>query len=286
MMPMIADEIERYLRTGESDPYHAAWSGGFFERAKRAHDDLRNGLVCFVKRLAEGREHAAVPESDVVSLTRARVEPMVRGFFPQSERQAVLGRLEQSVIFVSSANIGRLLIEQSFDHSAWMLANLYLASVGANLLAKDAPHLVGISEENTCCISAEYFTESNPFADFIVDEAAHVFHNCKRCRACRKPKSEWLLDIEHQKRETFAYACEAYSCVLQRGKHCVERRALAEEYGRQVSVSDERVHAVEVATIVQAATAAHNGWKVILEYCAPVRHGRADTTKKASSVDH
>jgi hypothetical protein len=32
---------------------------------------------------------------------------MVRGFFPQSERQAVLSRLEQSVIFVSRANIGR-----------------------------------------------------------------------------------------------------------------------------------------------------------------------------------
>jgi hypothetical protein len=130
---------------------------------------------------------------------------MVRGFFPQSERQAVLSRLQQSVIFVSRANIGRLLIKQSFDHSAWMLANLYLASVGAELLAKDAPRLVGISEETTCFISAEYFTESDPFADFIVHEAAHVFHNCKRSTLglSETRKRVWLLDIEHQKRETF-----------------------------------------------------------------------------------
>ena len=29
----INDEIERYLRTGESDPLSAAWSGSFMERA-------------------------------------------------------------------------------------------------------------------------------------------------------------------------------------------------------------------------------------------------------------
>ena len=167
-MAMIEDEIERYLRTGESDPYCAAWSGGFLERAKRAHDDLRNGLVRSVERLAEGREHAPIPESDVVSLTRARVEPMVRGFFPQSERQAVLSRLQQSVIFVSRANIGRLLIKQSFDHSAWMLANLYLASVGAELLAKDAPRLVGISEETPVLHLGGVFHRERPFCGFHI----------------------------------------------------------------------------------------------------------------------
>ncbi|XYI02075.1 hypothetical protein ACMHYB_20790 [Sorangium sp. So ce1128] len=31
-----------------------------------------------------------------------------------------------------------------------------------------------------CCVSPAYFHENDPFADFIVHEAAHVFHNCKR----------------------------------------------------------------------------------------------------------
>ncbi len=30
--PTIADEVERYLRTGETDPHLAAWSGGFSGR--------------------------------------------------------------------------------------------------------------------------------------------------------------------------------------------------------------------------------------------------------------
>jgi hypothetical protein len=43
-----------------------------------------------------------------------------------------------------------------------------------------APRLVGLSEETTCYVSPDYFAEDCPFADFIVHEAAHIFHNCKR----------------------------------------------------------------------------------------------------------
>ena len=46
--PIIAEEVERYRLTGESDPLYSAWSGGFLERANRAHDDLRGALVCAV----------------------------------------------------------------------------------------------------------------------------------------------------------------------------------------------------------------------------------------------
>jgi hypothetical protein len=78
-----------------------------------------------------------------------------------------------------------------------------------------------------------------------------------------------LLDIEYRKRETFAYACEAYAGVLERWKRPTERLALAEEYGRSVRISEERVDACEVANIVRAAVATRNGWKVILARCAP-----------------
>ena len=97
--------------------------------------------------------------------------------------------------------------------------------------------------------------------------------NCKRAtiglRATRK--KEWLLDIEYRKRETFAYSCEAYARLLERGKDLAERRALAEEYGRAVRISEERVDAAEVASIVREAAAARNGWNVILARCAPLR---------------
>jgi hypothetical protein len=80
-----------------------------------------------------------------------------------------------------------------------------------------------------------------------------------------------LLDIDYKKRETFAYACEAYTRLLERGKRPSEQLALAEEYGREVRISDERADAGEVASIVREAAAARNGWKVILALCAPTR---------------
>ena len=243
------------------------------ERANRAHEDLRGALIHAVRGRADGRTHVPLPQSDTVSLTRTKIEPMVRGLFPQAEQDVVLATIEKSVVFVTSANIETLLLGKAFDHSAWTIANLYLASLGAELLAEDAPHLVGLSEETTCFVSLEYFAEDDPFADFIVHEAAHIFHNCKRATiGLRETRTkEWLLDIDFRKRETFAYACEAYARVLQRGKSPTERRALAEEYGRTAQISEERADVAEVASIVREAAAARNGWKVILARCAPRR---------------
>ncbi len=276
---VIAKEVERYLLTGESDPLCSAWSGSIFERANRAHDDLRGALVRAVKRLTKELADGPLPEIATVALTRAKVEPMVRGLFPRAEQAAVLATLEQSVVFITSANMERLIHECSFDRTAWTLANLYLASLGAELLAKDAPRLVGFSEELKCYVSLEYFTEEDPFADFVVHEVAHLFHNCKRVTLGLREtrRKEWLLDIGYRKRETFAYACEAYSRLFARGKRPAERLALAKEYGREARISDKRVDASEVASIVQEAAAARNGWKVILARCAPPRRPAASS---------
>src|SRR5580658_2470385 len=95
----IADEVERYLRTGETDPHLAAWPGGFMERANRAHEDLGSALVREVRRLAKGRAPEVLPKADSVALTREKVEPMVRGLFPRAEQDLVLATLEKSVVF-------------------------------------------------------------------------------------------------------------------------------------------------------------------------------------------
>src|SRR6266849_7965388 len=90
----VAQEVERYLRTGESDPYRSAWSGGFLARERRAHDDLRKALACEVRRLTAGHKHELLPESDTLSLTRAKVQPIVRGLFPRAEQDLMLAMLE------------------------------------------------------------------------------------------------------------------------------------------------------------------------------------------------
>jgi hypothetical protein len=116
--PSIASEVDRYLRTGDVDPHHAAWSGsGYIERAKRAHEDLRGALVRAVRRLAAGLAHQPLPRIDTVVLTRSKVEPMVRGLFPKGEHNTMLATLAKSVVFITSANIEALLLEHGFDSS-------------------------------------------------------------------------------------------------------------------------------------------------------------------------
>ncbi|MCI1710833.1 MAG: hypothetical protein LKM39_11400 [Chiayiivirga sp.] len=282
----IAVEIERYLRSGDSDMMGSAWPGDIMERGRSQRTALRGALLDEVRRLSKGRTHAAVPDNAGVEFTRAKVEPMVRGLFPKAEQEVVLAMLEGSVVYVTSETIGSIIMNQSWNRSAWELANLFLLSVGAELLGPDAPHVVGISEETTCYVSPDYFAEADPFADFIVHEAAHVFHNCKRRTiGLRETRAkEWLLDIEYRRRETFAYACEAYARVLSRAKGVANCRALAAEYVAERRIADERVDPDEVASIVLEAASARNGWKVILARCAPMTNGSGQRPAPTSEI--
>ena len=277
--PSIASEVERYLRTGDSDPYRAAWPGtSFIGRAERAHDDLSDALVAEVKRrTGSASTPTALRGLDVVAFTRRKVEPMIRGLFPRAEQEIVLDLVEGSVIFLSPENIEAVLRDESgWLSTAWDLANLYLDSIGAELLGEDAPRLLGLSQATTCFVSLAYFEEDDPFADFVVHEVAHIFHNCKR-RTAGLPETrrrEWLLDIDFRKREPFAYACEAYARILERASRLRDRTELAQQFGRAYGAGDERVDAAEVADIVLEACGRPNGWKAILARCAPPRRTR------------
>ena len=105
----------------------------------------------------------------------------------------------------------------------------------------------------------------------MVHEAAHLLHNCKRrtIGLAETKRREWLLDIEYRKRETFAYACEAYARILECAPKLQDLLGLAVEYASKVRVSGERVDPVEVNSILADACAARNGGKVILGRCAP-----------------
>ena len=276
--PTVADEIERYLRTGDSDPHLAAWSGrSFIENAQLAHADLESALVAEVSRRANGWQPppALVAIEDLAAFTRDKAEPMVRGLFRRAKQDAVLALIEKSVVFLTPNNINAVLREAQWPHCAWDIANLYLGAIGADLLAADAPWVLGISQESTCYVSPAYFEEDDSFADFVVHEVAHIFHNCKRRKAGfpETRRKEWLLDIEFRRRETFAYSCEAYSCVLRRAKKPAERIALAAELRESFGTGDERVELGEVAEIVRSAAERRSGWKVILEHCAPRSSG-------------
>ena len=87
------------------------------------------------------------------------------------------------------------------------------------------------------------------FEDFNVHETAHPFHNCQR-RARGLPGSsagEWPLDIAHDKRETFAYSCEAFSGVVELGSTPKARRALVRELADGPTRGGGTIHGGNIA---------------------------------------
>jgi hypothetical protein len=116
----------------------------------------------------------------------------------------------------------------------------------------------------------DYFRDGDPFADYVVHEAAHVFHNTKRRTTglTETRRKVWLLPIEFRKRETFAYACEAYSRIRELGKRARDRQLLFQELKTHPLPPAERVDLDEYLELLSEAVARRNGWKAILEGCS------------------
>ncbi|OKY74004.1 MAG: hypothetical protein BM485_16160 [Desulfobulbaceae bacterium DB1] len=267
-------EVKRYLETGEHEQNYSAWpSHNIIECAREMNQILVNALVAEVLRRESGARRHQLPEGfSPITFARRKLRPMVNGLFPTRERQTILDLLEKSLVFLTHDNIEQVLRNETWKCTAWDLANLYLGSIGAQCLDGKPCRLVGLSQETTCYISMAYFEEDDPFADFVVHEAAHVFHNCKRQRVGLPHTRfrEWLLQIDFCKRETFAYACEAYGKILERARRPADRKRLQAEYiEKWLPAADGRIDREELANIVAEAAAARNGWKRILARCAP-----------------
>ena len=197
---------------------------------------------------------------------------MVGGLFAQGEQAAVMSALERSVVFLTPDNVEPVLESSSWLHTTWVLANMYLLSIGAEALSPKAPSIVGLSEETTCYVSIDYLLDQNPepLADYLVHEVAHIFHNCKRGAVGLEQtrRREWLLDIEYPMRETFAYCCEAYSRILVLGATGSQRRELLAQHAGQYKITVASVNQDEYHDILREAVGARNGWKRILTRCS------------------
>lgn len=272
-------EVQRYLDTGDHDSAFAGWPGdNFIDSARKGSATLREALNAQVRsRTASRKFSPAAASRPVDGLTLTKVSPMVAGLFPQAEAPAVLGMLERSVVFLTPANIEEILRTTRWLRTAWSLANLYLVSVGAERLSDEAPEIVGLSQETTCYVSPSYFDEQDPFADFVVHEAAHVFHNCKRgtIGLPQTRRREWLLDVDFGHRETFAYACEAYSRIAALATTAKGRRESLARHADGPLPGDPSVDVDEYFDILDEAAQARNGWKRILRRCAPPESSNA-----------
>ena len=200
---------------------------------------------------------------------------MVTGLFPAAERGVVLDVAERSVVFLTK-EATRAIQEVGSLHTAWQIANIYLDSLRSRSLGRPQK-ILGLNESQVCYVSMAYFSEDDPFADYVVHEVAHIFHNCKReslgLRYTRN--KEWLLDIAYRKRETFAYACEAYSRIIDQGRSLSEPQELLRGYRDGAPVADDRVEMMELIDILSDALTRRNGWRLILERCANTKPRRS-----------
>jgi hypothetical protein len=266
--------IRHYLETGDDvSRAELAYKPPFPRPTKQ---ELQAALSVEVRKREREHPRAILPPNvDPLSLARTKAEPMVRGLFPAVEREPVQRALERSVIFLTADNIHEVITSARWLKTAWRVANIYLDSIGAEPLGSGVQP-VGLGEETTSYISLKYFSEDDSFADYVVHEMAHVFHNWKRVwTGLREIRHrEFLLNIDFAKRETFAFACEVYSRILCLGQSPSERRQLLEQFGRKSQIAGTGEERVELLQILEAAVEARNGWKRILERCSDGRAKR------------
>ena len=265
-------EVARFLATGESDPFECAVPGNnVFERITNHERRLREALLQEVQRREHGRSQKHLPDKfDPVNWTRRKIQPMVVGLFPRAEREVVLGVAERSIVFMTKEAAHEAIRETAFLSSARTIANIYLHSLGVPTLGTEPVQILGLNLEKECYVSMHYFTDEDPFADYVTHEVAHIFHNCKR-ETVGLPitrSKEWLLDIRFSKRETFAYACEAYGRMLEQGTGNEGRRLLLAQYALHSIPSNDQVVQRELLDILSEAIESRNGWKRILTRCS------------------
>lgn len=271
-------EVRRYLKTGEHDMFYRPWSGpDFFTKARDADRKMRDALIAEVAKRAKGRPLPPLPaDFDAGQFCLNKVGPMVRGLFPAKEQQTILDLFAKALVFVTHENIEQVLNGDHWLETAWSIGNLYLGSLDLPGLDGKPVPFVGFSLETTFFVSMTYFQEDNPFADYVVHEAAHVFHNWKR-KLMGLPhtrKREFLLPIEFRKREVFAYAYEAYSRILEQAKNPADRRRMYADYADKWLPSIRKTDQAELVDILAEAVSSRNGWKRILQRCSPPKQTR------------
>jgi len=161
--------------------------------------------------------------------------------------------------------------------TTWEIANLYLLSAGAELLGDAPTNIAGLSADLRCFVTGKYLEQragkARSFDDFVVHECAHVLHDAKpeRIGLPERRTRERLVDLQFRKRETFAYACEAYHMIVEHSPRPRDRVTLAAELIDRGVPSDETVDKDELVDILREASTVRNGWKRILERCGQRR---------------
>ncbi len=269
-----AAEIAHYLASGEHDAN--AWRR---YRGRTAMEQmgaqavaLRDALLERVRDLEVGRAPILVPgDRTSRQYLESKLAPMVTGIFEPEDQSVVLETLVDSITFLTRGNVHRVLEESGWPRTSWDVARIWLDSIGAEPLSPGADGLLGLSENLRCYVSLRYFEdlERDPFADYVVHEAAHLLHNNKRryLGLPERGRSQWLLDVDFQKRELFAYACEFWARVSTSAQVRRDRVALIDELEPRLVNFQSEFDPEEMREVLGKAARARNAWRSIARAC-------------------
>jgi hypothetical protein len=146
--PSPQQHIQKFIQTGRHEelPYGSIHDWLITER--RAANAMREALVAEVQLRSRGV--SVDQQADFHTLVKRKLKPMICGLFSKSEREIVLALLGDCIVLLTAGNIDDVLWRTSKLNTAWLLANLYLKSVGARTLGDIPKAMVGLSEDTTC----------------------------------------------------------------------------------------------------------------------------------------
>jgi hypothetical protein len=235
------------------------------------YEGMQKGIIPCLRNLTRGARKPSLPRNvNLTAVVRAKVSPLVNGLFPHPERIPVITLLERSVVFLTGDNIYGILRATPEFWPAYHISGIYIDSLEPEAETGKEPVLMGFTYAGTAYISARYFSNPRRFTEPIVHEAAHLLHTCGRDKAGlpHAKASRSLLDIRPDCSEIFAYACEAYSCILESKSSLAGRKELLDEYVHSAIPAEEMVDQKMVNRILSEGISAPNGWEKIASLCS------------------
>jgi hypothetical protein len=270
--PAHAKAIERFLKTGnagllKSTRYSLEMIKKEGEHSSRCEAALWNLFDRLSGLLPEsaGNVPTVTPE-----MIQEKVKPMVFGLVQADWREIALRELGNRIFVLNPEGIRRAIkaeLSTSWLGNAWTVFWLYFEDYKLKPKGVKFPGIEGVSAGTFAHVSLSAYKRNDDRSDVIVHEAAHLLHYLKPkdYDLYIKRGQERFVDVKFTDRELFAYTCEVYTKVLEKGKRKAVK-TFADEIGKACAcLPGSKSFVKEIAALLLEAAKSRNGWKVIKE---------------------
>lgn len=245
-----SEAIEAFLASGVAPSDWSPWAEG----AAQGEATIRRVLVRVVAHRCEGAPlRHRLPDVEPAEVVLRRVRPMLAGLLRPDEAEA-LGRLLQERVCVVTPESYATDIRLLSLEDAWTLANVLLEDLGVPPISDDTPQLDGLCASGRAWVPPGGLRPATRTTDVVVHEVAHLLHTLTRQDLGLDGAHGPLLHVPEDRYESFAYACELWSCSGESGVSC---ETVAEAM-QAAHLMDVRVDRGRLAAALTGA--ARSGW--------------------------